>query len=100
MPQPSKDALVLSFDLALGRRDLATAREYELFPPRMSTTRNVPVGCVRRAVAVKHNDVLAVVLRPNLVDVEKRQGRARQYLTHHAVTLVAFLPSKKARTRG
>ena len=50
------------------------------------------VGAVATRIAVEHQDVLAVVLRPHLVHVEERHRRARHRLAHHAVALVVLLP--------
>ena len=55
--------------------------------PRERAADAVPAG-----VPVEHQDVLPVVLRADLVDVEERHRRARHRLAHHAVALVVLLP--------
>ena len=65
--------------------------EHRLAPGRGAAGEGA-VGAVSARVPVEHQDVLSVVLRADLIDVEERHRRVGHRFAHHAVALVVLLP--------
>ena len=93
VPQSGQYGVVDRGDLVLRRSGRVSAlAQYHLLPPRLRSAQNLPRRGIHRRIAVENDDILTVVLRPDLIDVKNRNGRTAQNLPDNPVALQILLP--------
>ncbi len=92
MADTGDDPRPVGLAVRLQRRHLARADAHQCLAPGRGPRHDLAAGAVGGGVPVEHQDVLAVVLGADAVDVVEGHWRAGEHAAHHPVALVALLP--------